>query len=82
MPYLLFVIVSPFLLCGSSGDTVSPFLLQRGCSVARWCWVDGVLLIWLKVGQGPTLLALGAVGGSWDLFVEDITQKEINSQTD
>ena len=25
------------------------------------CW--GVLLIWIKVGQGPAALAIGAVGG-------------------
>ena len=38
----------------------------------RWCWVDfqcrGVLLIWLIVGQGPTVLAVGAGGGCLDIF--------------
>ena len=33
----------------------------------RWCWVSfqcrGVLLVWLRVGQGPTALTEGAVGG-------------------
>ena len=32
----------------------------------RWCWVNfqcqGVLLIWIRVGQGPTSLAVGALG--------------------
>ena len=38
----------------------------------RWCWVNfqcrGVLLIWIRVGQGPTALALGAGGGCLDIF--------------
>ena len=38
-----------------------------GGRVVRWCWVNfqcrGVLLIWIRVGQGPTALAVGAVGG-------------------
>ena len=32
----------------------------------RGCWVDfqcrGVLLIWIRVGQGPSMLAVGAGG--------------------
>ena len=28
----------------------------------------GVLLIWIKVGQGPTVLAVGADGGCLDIF--------------
>ena len=35
--------------------------------VVRWCWVNfqcrGVLLIWIRVGQGPIALAMGAGGG-------------------
>ena len=35
-----------------------------GGRVERWCWVNiqcrGVLLIWSKVGQGPTAFAVGA----------------------
>ena len=34
-------------------------------AVGRWCWVflsAGVLLIWIIVGQGPTVLAVGAMG--------------------
>ena len=38
----------------------------------RWCWVDfqcrGVLLIWSRVGQGPTALAVGAGGVCLDMF--------------
>ena len=30
------------------------------------CW--GVLLIWIRVGQGPTALAVGAVGGCLTIF--------------
>ena len=37
-----------------------------------WCWVNfqcrGVLLIWIRVGQGPTGLAVGAGGGCLDIF--------------
>ena len=40
--------------------------------VVRWCWVNfqcrGVLLIWIRVGQGPTTLAGGAGGGCLDIF--------------
>ena len=39
----------------------------------RWCWVNfqyrGVLLIWIRVGQGPTALAVGAGGGCLDIFI-------------
>ena len=38
----------------------------------RWCWENfqcrGVLLIWIRVGQGPTALAVGAGGGCLDIF--------------
>ena len=37
-----------------------------------WCWVNfqcwGVLLIWVRVGQGPTVLAVGVGGGCLDIF--------------
>ena len=40
--------------------------------MVRWCWVNfqcrGVLLIWIRVGQGPTTLAVGAGGGCLDIF--------------
>ena len=33
----------------------------------RWCWVNlqcrGVLVIWIREGQGPTAFAEGAGGG-------------------
>ena len=36
----------------------------------RWSWVNlpcrGVLLVWIRVGQGPTVLAVG--GGCLDIF--------------
>ena len=38
----------------------------------QWCWVDfqcrGVLLIWIVVGQGPTVLAVGTGGGLFGHF--------------
>ena len=40
--------------------------------VVRWCWVNfqcrGVLPIWIRVGQGPPALAVGACGGCLDIF--------------
>ena len=40
--------------------------------VVLWCWVSfqfrGVLLIWIRVGQGPTALAVGANGVVWTFF--------------
>ena len=43
-----------------------------GGRMVRWCWVNfqcrGVLLIWIRVGQGPTALALRAGGGGLDIF--------------
>ena len=34
--------------------------------MVRWC--RGVLLIWIRVGQGPTALAIGAGGGCVVIF--------------
>ena len=43
-----------------------------GGRVVRSCWVNfqcwGVLLIWVRVGQGHTALAVGAGGGCLDIF--------------
>ena len=43
-----------------------------GGRVVQWCWVNfqcrGILLIWIRVGQGPTALAVGAGGGCLDIF--------------
>ena len=40
--------------------------------MVRWCWVNfqcrGVLLIWIRVGQGPIALAVGAGRGCLDIF--------------
>ena len=40
--------------------------------VERRCWVNfqcqGVLLVWMIVGQGPIALAVGAGGGCLDIF--------------
>ena len=40
--------------------------------MVRCCWVNfhclGVLLIWIRVGQEPTALAVGAGGGCLDIF--------------
>ena len=45
---------------------------RGGGRVVRWCWVifqcRGVLLVWKRVGQGPTVLAVGAGGGDLDIF--------------
>ena len=32
----------------------------------------GVLLTWIRVGQGPTALAIGAGGGCLDIFLSTI----------
>ena len=38
----------------------------------RWCWVNfqcrGVILIWIRVGQGPSVLVVGADGGCLNIF--------------
>ena len=40
--------------------------------MVRWSWVNfqcrGVLFVWIRVGQGPTALAVGAAGGCLDIF--------------
>ena len=54
-------------VCGGGGG---------GGRVVRWCWVNfqcrGVLLIWIRVGQGPAALAVGAVGVVWTCFLSSI----------
>ena len=51
---------------------VDDFKACGGGRVVRWCWVNfqcrGVLLIWIIVGQGPTVLEVGAGGGCLDIF--------------
>ena len=50
--------------------------IHEGGRVVRWGWVNfqcrGVLLIWIKVGQGPTVLAVGAGGVCLDIFLSSI----------
>ena len=52
-------------------SSLSPSL-WRGGRVVRWSWVNfqcrGVLFVWIRVGQGPTALAVGAGGGCLDIF--------------
>ena len=44
--------------------------------VARWCWVNfqcqSVLLIWITVGQGPAVLAVGTMGFFLYIFPSSI----------
>ena len=46
--------------------------LLGGGRVVRWSWVNfqcrGVLLVWIRVGQRPTALAVGKGGGCLDIF--------------
>ena len=52
------------------------FCACRGGRVVRWYWVNfqfqGVLLIWIRVGQGTSALAVGAGGGCLDVFLSSI----------
>ena len=54
---------------------VSP-LPSGGSRVVQWCWANfqcrGVLLIWIRVRQGPSVLAVGAGGGCLDIFLSSI----------
>ena len=47
-------------------------LFEGGGRVVRWCWVNfqcrGVLLIWIREGQGPAALAVGAGWDCLDIF--------------
>ena len=40
--------------------------------MGRWCWVNfqywGILLIWITVGQGSTVLAVGGGEGCLDIL--------------
>ena len=54
----------------------SPVVKAGGGRVVRWCWVNfqcrGVLLIWIIVGQGPAVLAVGAGGVVWTFLSSSI----------
>ena len=66
--------------CINTGFAILHFLINNwghsgqgvGRVMQRWCWVNfqfrGVLLIWIKVGQGPTALGVGAGGGCLDIL--------------
>ena len=57
----------------TDGHTKNP----GGGRVVRRCWVNfqcrGVLLIWITVGQGPIVLAVGVGGGCLDIFLSSTT---------
>ena len=66
------------LNCSSVGQSILtscakvPGLCPAWCGrVVRWCWINfqclGVLLILVKVGQGPIVLAVGAGGGCLEI---------------
>ena len=69
----------PAVLAVGAGRFFLPFtspwsLVKGGGRVVRWCWGNfqsrGVLLTWIKVGQGPPALAEGAV--VWTFFLSSI----------
>ena len=71
---LIFVLI--VLNCPMGGvhcrrHSYDPIFIWGG-RVVRWSWVNfqcrGVLLIWIRVGQGPTALAVVAGGGCLDIF--------------
>ena len=45
--------------------------------MVRWCWINfqcrGVLLIWIRVGQGPIALAVGAGRGLFGHFFSPLS---------
>ena len=59
----------------SESDIVSYHAIMGG-RVVRRCWVTFqcryVLLIWI-IGQGPTVLAVGADGGCLDIFFSHLS---------
>ena len=60
-------------------SSLRPFGSGEGDRVARWCWVNfqcrGVLPIWIRIGQKPTALAVGAGGGEGclDIFISRLS---------
>ena len=67
-----FLIKVAFLLSSQSHLANPVSKLPGAGRVVRCCWVNfqcrGVLLIWIRVGQGPTALVIGAVGGLFGSF--------------
>ena len=45
--------------------------------MVRWCLVNlqcrGILLMWIRVGQGPTALAVGTGGGCLEFFLSRLS---------
>ena len=72
MNYPCYTLLSGALKCVCSLGIIRYDPDQGVGRVVRWCWVNfqcrGVLLIWVRVGQGPTALAVGAGGGCLDIF--------------
>ena len=64
------VLISVFSV--TSMTHLPQYLSVGGGRVVRWSWVNFqcrcVLLVWIRVGQGPTALAVGAGGGCLDFF--------------
>ena len=52
-------------------------IIEEGGWMVGWCWVKlrfrGILLIWIIVRHGPTVLAAGAAGrGCLDIFLSSV----------
>ena len=61
------------MLCRRIGVCICSISFIYGSGrVVRWCWVNfqcrGFPLIWIRVGQGPTVLAVGTGAGCLDIF--------------
>ena len=50
----------------------------------RWCWTTfsswGVLLIWIKGGQGASVLAVGAGGDCLEFFLSRYTERNFDQK--
>ena len=71
MPSVCNLFLIPTTVCVASGVVFASYPNGSG-RVERRCWVNfqcwGVLLVWMIVGQGPIVLAVGAGGGCLDIF--------------
>ena len=66
--------IRKYISFNKTRDLLFPFLgWSCGAMVLDKLQVQSVLLIWIIVGQGPTALAIGAGGGSLDIFVSHLT---------
>ena len=84
-----FPFLKGFVFQAANGKSQKLFLFEKCVNiwsgrVVGWCWVNfqccSVLLIWIIVGQGPTLLTVGA-GGLFSVSLGDAPIKtEILSQ--